>query len=86
MSTKPHQIPIKTQILKINLAMHRSDIKDINHKQDFRNGTFVTHKRKYLSKPLQSESNWTNQIACFDQPMESDQSDCLFCSHFEHSG
>ena len=28
------------------------DIKDINRKQDFRNGTFVTLERKYFSKPL----------------------------------
>ena len=73
------------QKLVINQTGH-PDIKDINHKQDFRNGTFVTLKRKYFSKPLQSESNWTNQIACFDQPMKSGQSDCLFCSHFGHFG
>ena len=60
--------------------MFHPDIKDINHKQDFRNGTFVTLKPKYFSKPLQSESNWTNQIACFDQPMKSDLSDCLLWS------
>ena len=62
------------------------DIEDINHRQDFRNGTFVTLKRKYFSKPLHSECNWTNQIACFDQPLKSDQSDCLFCRHSEHFG
>ena len=60
------------------------DIKDINHRQDFRNGTFVTLIRKYFSKPLHSECNWTNQFACFDQPMKSDQSDCLFCK-FAHT-
>ena len=48
------------------LQMYRSDIKDINHKQDFRSGTFVTVKRKYFSKHLHSECNLTNQIACFD--------------------
>ena len=61
-------------------------IKDMNHKEDFRNGNFVSLKQKYFSKPLQSESKWTNQIACFDQPMKPDQSDCLLCSHFEHFG
>ena len=40
---------------------------------------FVTLKRIYFSKPLHSESNSTNQIASFDQPMKSDQSDCMFC-------
>ena len=61
-------------------------IKDMNHKEDFRNATFVNLEQKCFSKPLQSESNWTNQIACFDQPMKFDQSDCLFCSHFKHFG
>ena len=63
------------QKLVINQTGH-PDIKDINHKQDFRNGTFVTFKRKYFSKPLQSEravgpirllallSLWS-QIVCF---------------------
>ena len=32
-----------------------------NYRGDFRNGTFVTLKQKYFSKPLQSESNRTNQ-------------------------
>ena len=41
-------------------ATLRPDIKDTNHKQDFSNGTFVTLKQKYLSKPIQSESSWTN--------------------------
>ena len=30
--------------------------------------------------------SWTNQIVCFDQPMKTDQSDCLFCSHYKHFG
>ena len=45
-------------------SMLQPDIKDINHKQDFRNSTFVTLNLNYFSKPLQSESNWTNQIVC----------------------
>ena len=28
------------------------------------------------------QNNWTHQIVCFDQPMNSDQSDFLFCSYF----
>ena len=55
-----------TDFIFDSLETAKPDIKDINHKQDFRNGTFVTLKRKYLSKPLQSERNWTNQIACSD--------------------
>ena len=56
----------------------RPDTKDTTCKQDFRNGTLVTLKRKYVSKPLHMLNNWTHQIVCFDQPMKSDQSDFFF--------
>ena len=37
-------------------SKYRSDIKNINHTQDFRNLTYVSLKGNNLSKPLHSES------------------------------
>ena len=63
-----------------------TQIQKIQPKEDFRIRTFVTLKWKYFSKPLHVLNNRTNQIASFDQPMKSDQSDCLFWSGSEHFG
>ena len=41
---------------------------------------------QFLPTLEHSVCNWTNQIACFDEPLKSDQSDCLFCTHFENFG
>ena len=63
--------------------------KDTRHSQHFRNGSFVALKQKlsqFLPTLEHSVCNWTNQIACFDEPLKSDQSDCLFCTHFENFG
>ena len=50
----------------------KPDIKEIAYQEDFRKGTFVTIKQKYFSQPLHIESNRTNHIVCFDQPMKSE--------------
>ena len=63
--------------------------KDTRHSQHFRNGSFVALKQKlsqFLPTLEHSVCNWTNQTACFDEPLKSDQSDCLFCTHFENFG
>ena len=54
------------------------DTKDTTCKQDLRNEAFVTLKWKHFSKPLHMLNNQTNLIVCFDQPMKSYQSGCLF--------
>ena len=55
-----------------------ADTKDTTSKQDFRIGTCDTLKWNYFSKPLHMLNNPTNWIVCFDQPMNSNQSDSLF--------
>ena len=47
-----------------------SRYKDATHKEDFRNRTFVTLKRRYFSQLLQRLIHWTNQIGCFNQTMK----------------
>ena len=60
--------------------------KDTTCKEDFRNGTFVTLKWKYFSKPLHMLNNQTNQIVCYDQPLKLDQPDCVFDHTLNVSG
>ena len=69
-----------------NLELGRTRYKGYRSQRGFQERTFCHQKRKYFSQPLHIESNRTNPIVCFDQPMKSGQSDCLFCSHFEHFG
>ena len=47
--------------------------KDTRHSQHFRNGSFVALKQKlsqFLPTLEHSVCNWTNQIACFDEPLK----------------
>ena len=64
----------------LGFCASRPHSKHSNFKRDFRNGTFVTLKWKYFTNLFKCGTIWTNQIASFDQPMKSDQSDCFFCS------
>ena len=79
-----YSFPMQGQVLAdVKLAKLRSIFLGQGHnytiyKGDFRNGTFVPLKWKDFFKPLDIQIKQTNQIASFDQPMKSNQSDCLF--------
>ena len=76
-------------IIGMTRNQSRSDIKDTNQQQHFRNRTFVALKRKFISisPNLGAQCVQLDQSDCLlDQPMKSDQSYCLFCKYFEHFG
>ena len=82
-STKPSLWPPCISAININVTSRH---KRYQSPTGFQEWNFCHPQTEIFLKTSLKWEHWTNQIACFDQSMKSDQSNCLFCSHFEHFG